>query len=143
MSEFDRNLPLANVMSRIVCIAGETQIAKILAHVRKEHARQAVSAVVFVGDMCEEKPHALYDAATGLGAPLFVFQEGDDVDAATVFKEMVRLTKPKGAYFKFSSGSARELAELLRLVARYAVGGEKALSDQRGELAVKLLGQLK
>src|SRR5262249_21815181 len=116
-------------------------IAKILAHVRQEQAQQAISAVVFIGDMCEDTPHALYDAATELGVPCFIFQEGNDVHAAGVFSEMARLTK--GAYSKFSPGSARELADLLRAVAAFAVGGRAALDDLRSEGARKLLGQLK
>ena len=63
---------LANQMSRIVCVSGQTQIGKILAHIRKEHGAQPVSAAVFVGDMCEETAYALQDAATGLGVRVFV-----------------------------------------------------------------------
>jgi len=132
---------LANTMSRITCVSGHTQIAKVLAHIRKEHAQQAVSAVVFVGDMCEDTPYALYDAATGLGVPVFIFQEGDDAHAAEVFKQIAKLTN--GAYSRFSPGAARELAELLRAVATFAVGGLTALADLRSEGARKLLGQMK
>jgi hypothetical protein len=60
--------------------------------------------------------------------------------AAQVFGEMARL---KGAHLKFAAGSARELAELLRVVAAFAVGGLTALADQRTDSARKLLGQLK
>jgi hypothetical protein len=62
----------------------------------------------------------IYDAADRLGVPVFIFQEGPDVLAAQVFGEMARLTK--GAHLKFAAGSARELAELLRAVAAFAVG---------------------
>jgi hypothetical protein len=132
---------LARLMARVTCQAGHTQYQKALEHVGKEHANQPVSAVVIVGDMCEEPAQSLYDAATGLGVPLFIFQEGDDQYAAEIFKEMARLSH--GAYSKFSSDSARELAELLRAVAAFAVGGLTALSDLRSEGARKLLGQLK
>ena len=127
---------LANQMSRIVCVSGQTQIGKILAHIRKEHGAQPVSAAVFVGDMCEETAYALQDAATGLGVRVFVFQEGDDVLAAEIFQKIVKLTN--GAYSKFHSGSARELAELLRAVASFAAGGLTALSDFRRDAARKL-----
>src|SRR5262245_33050444 len=36
---------LANSMTKIMCMAGYTQIGKILAHVRKEHAQKSVNAV--------------------------------------------------------------------------------------------------
>ena len=52
-----------------------------------------------------------------------------------------RLTK--GAHLKFAAGSARELAELLRAVAAFAVGGLTALADLRTDSARKLLGQMK
>jgi hypothetical protein len=61
--------------------------------------------------------------------------------AAQVFGEMARLTN--GAHSKFSTGSARELAELLRAVAAFAVGGLTALADLRTDSARKLLGQMK
>src|SRR5262249_12859454 len=112
---------LAHTMSRITCVSGQTQIAKILAHVRKEHAQQPVSACVLIVDMCEETSYSLQAAATGLGVPCFVFQEGDDVLAAGIFQQIAKLTN--GAYSKFHSGSARELAELLRAVAAFATGG--------------------
>jgi hypothetical protein len=132
---------LANSMTKISCMAGYTQIGKILAHVRKEHAQKPVNAAVFVGDAMEETPHALYDAAAGLGVPFFVFQEGSDPYVEQIFREISVITK--GAHAKFGTGSARELAELLRAVATYAVGGTKALADLRTDSARKLLGQLK
>lgn len=132
---------LADKMSQITCMAGYTQIGKILAHVRKEHGAQPVSAAVFVGDMCEETAYALTDTAAGLGVPCFIFQEGDDVVAAETFKQIAKLTN--GAYSKFSSGSARELADLLRAVAAFATGGLTALADLRTDSARKLLSQMK
>jgi hypothetical protein len=132
---------LAHAMSRIICVSGPTQIGKILAHVRKEHQHQPVNAMAFVGDAMEESPPTLFDAAAALGVPCFMFQEGADSEVARVFGELARLTR--GAHCKFSSGSARELAELLRAVAAFAVGGLTALSDLRTDSARKLLGQLK
>src|SRR6185312_14843941 len=41
---------LAELMSRIDCRGGQTQIAKVLSHARQEHAREKVQALVFVGD---------------------------------------------------------------------------------------------
>src|SRR5262249_58315172 len=114
-----------------------------LKHARKEHQAQPLNAIVYMGDMCEEQAQAIYDAVASLsGVPCFVFQEGDDdLIAGPIFQEMARLSR--GAYSKFSVGSARELAELLRAVAAFAVGGVTALADLRTDSARKLLGQMK
>jgi hypothetical protein len=131
---------LASTMSRVTCVSGQTQIARIFAHVRKEHAQQQVGASVYVGDMVEESPEALYDAIAGL-PPVFVFQEGNNGYAAGVFQKIAELSK--GAYSQFTPGSARELAELLRAVAAFTVGGQAALADLRTDGARKLLEQLR
>jgi hypothetical protein len=133
---------LANFMGRITCLTGETQIARALEHARKEHQTQPISAIVYVGDMCEEVAHTIYDAMAGLsGVPCFVFQEGDDPYAAPIFKEMARLSN--GAYARFDPGAAAQLRELLRAVAAFATGGLTALNDLRTDSARKLLGQMK
>jgi hypothetical protein len=153
----------ARAMRKIECEGGKTQIGKVFAHVRTEHAREKVAAVIFVGDAVEELPSELYATAAGLGTPpppLFMFQEGDvlampldqhgmplaSIDAPPqkveqVFREIARLTN--GAYARFNAGAARELAELLRAVAAFATGGLTALADLRSDSARKLLGQMK
>jgi hypothetical protein len=134
-------------MGNIRCDAGYTKYARALAHVRKEHEQQAISAVIAIGDMLEEEPRTLYDAVAGLGAPLFAFQEGNDFEQPEVarlreaFQEMARLTK--GAYHAFDAGSIAQLRELLRAVAVFATGGLNALADLRTDSARKLLGQMK
>ena len=121
---------LADLMGRIDCRGGHTQIGKVLSHARQEHARQRVQALVFVGDAMEE---GIDDLAAGagelglLGVPVFMFQEGGDPVAETAYREIVRLSR--GAYCRFDTGSAHQLAELLRAVAAYAAGGIKALAD--------------
>jgi hypothetical protein len=132
---------LQHFMGRIRCETGRTKYARAFAHVRQEHRRQAINAVIAVGDMLEEEPRALYDAVGGLGVPCFCFQEGNDVDLRRAFQELARLTN--GAYHAFDSGSIAQLRELLRAVAAFAVGGLTALADQRTDSARKLLGQLK
>jgi hypothetical protein len=131
---------LVDKMRKIPCVAGETQIARVFAHVRNECGRKPISGVVYIGDAVEEEPGVLYDAAAGL-PPLFLFQEGADPKAEMVFRELARRTK--GAYARFDSGAAHELAELLRAVAAFAAGGMRALSDLRTERARRLLTQLK
>jgi hypothetical protein len=139
---------LAQLMARVTCQTGETQIRRALERARKEHQTQPINAIVYVGDHCEESAQTLYDATTSIsGVPCFIFQEGDDphdmrfLHAAEIFKEMARLSH--GAYSQFRPGAERELAELLRAVAAFATGGLTALSDLRSAAAVKLLGQMK
>ena len=105
---------LAGKMSQVMCKAGETQLGRILKHVRREHKQKPVNVAVFVGDAMEEEPSTLYDQAAGLGVPLFMFQEGGDANVEEVFRELVRLTT--GAYRRFD-------AELCRSAARSPVRG--------------------
>jgi hypothetical protein len=133
---------LARIMTGIRCRSGETQIGKILAHIRKENISQKVSAAIFVGDAMEEiPPNPLYDAAAALGVPLFMFQEGDSRLVETTFRELARLSN--GAFCRFEPGADAKLAELLKAVAAFAVGGVTALADQRTDAARLLLGQMK
>jgi hypothetical protein len=138
---------LAALMQAIDCRGGHTQIGKVLSHARREHARQRVQAVVFVGDAMEEGIDDLSHAAGELGllgVPVFMFQEGGDPVAETAYREIARLSR--GAYCRFDTGSAAQLAELLRAVAAYAAGGIKALSDlsaRKAGGARALLAQMK
>jgi hypothetical protein len=149
---------LVGRMRTIRCLAGTTRIARVLRHIRTEHERGKIGAAIFIGDAVEEHPRELYDAAANLGVPIFMFQEGDgaviyldqrgEVSLASppqkveqVFREIARLSG--GAYGKFDAGAARQLGELLRAVAAFAVGGIAALADQCTDSARKLLGQMK
>jgi hypothetical protein len=138
---------LADLMSRIDCRGGHTQIGKVLGHARQEYGKQRVQALVFVGDAMEEKIDDLCAAAGELGllgVPVFMFQEGDDPVAENAYREIARLSR--GAYCRFDTGAAHQLGELLRAVAAYAAGGIKALTDlsaRRSGGARKLLAQLK
>jgi hypothetical protein len=58
---------LVRRMSSIRCMAGVTQIARVLRHIRSEHEREKISAAIFIGDAVEEPPSELYDAAASLG----------------------------------------------------------------------------
>ena len=134
------------LMSRIDCRGGQTQIAKILAHARRENDRRKVAALVFVGDAMEETLDRLCAGAGELalrGVPAFMFQEGYDPVCEQAFREIARLTR--GAYCRFQPGAADELGELLRAVAAYAAGGMKALAalQARSPGANKLIAQMK
>jgi hypothetical protein len=135
---------LAKTMSQIICNAGCTQIERILTHAQKETKLLRVSALVFVGDAMEENPDTLAQQANELGrlgVPAFMFQEGHDRMVEQVFRNIAELTH--GAYGRFDSGAARQLAELLKAVAVFAVGGLTALAQRVDAGSIKLLGQLK
>jgi hypothetical protein len=141
---FSDSARLAKTMSRIMCEGGHTQIEKVLTHAQKETRLLRVSALVFVGDAMEESPDTLAHEAGELGrlaVPVFMFQEGHDPEVEHVFREIARLTH--GAYCRFDPGAARQLAELLRAVAVFAVGGTAALAARQDAGAIKLLGQLR
>jgi hypothetical protein len=132
---------LQQMMTSIRCQSGHTKYARAFARVRKEHEREAINAVIVVGDALEETPAALFDAVTGLGVPFFCFQERTDPEVRRAFEEVARLTK--GAYSAFDTGSIPKLRELLQAVAVFATGGLTALADLRTDSARKLLGQMK
>jgi hypothetical protein len=138
---------LADLMTRIDCRGGHTQIGKVLAHARRETAKAKVQALVFVGDAMEEAVDDLAASAGELGmlgVPALMFHEGGDAVAERAFREIARLTK--GAYCRFDTGAADVLAELLRAAAVYAAGGVKALTDlskRRHAGATLLLRQLR
>ncbi|MCW2307250.1 VWA domain-containing protein [Rhodobium gokarnense] len=121
---------LADLMTRIDCRGGHTQIGKVLAHALKETKKEKVQALVYIGDCMEENADDLCAKAGELGlhgVPVFLFQEGGDPVADRAFKEIARLTK--GVHLRLDAASAKELGQLLRGVAAYAAGGRKALQD--------------
>ncbi|MCB4768417.1 VWA domain-containing protein [Ancylobacter sp. Lp-2] len=120
---------LGELMARIDCRGGRTQIGRVLAHAGNECERGRVGAVVFVGDAMEEALDDLCAKAGPLalrGVPVFLFQEGRDPVAERGFREIARLTG--GAWCRFDAGAAEQLAALLRAAARYAAGGQQALT---------------
>jgi hypothetical protein len=132
---------LAAAMSRVMCRSGLTQIGRVIAHAHAEDSRNKVAAVILVSDACEENPVELYAAARKLSMPVFLFQEGDDQHVATVYSTIASITR--GASCGFDAGAAARLAELLRAVVAFAIGGRKALATEKTEAAQLLLSQLK
>jgi hypothetical protein len=135
---------LLRLMERIMCHAGQTQIGKVLTHAKKETQLLKVAALVFVGDAVEENPDTLIPNASELGrlgVPVFMFQEGADRAVEKVFRQIASCSH--GAYCRFDAGAAKQLGELLKAVALYAVGGVKALEARNDAASVRLLGQLK
>jgi hypothetical protein len=138
---------LGELMERIDCRGGHTQIGRVLQHARRESETNKVQALVFVGDAMEEAIDDLCTAAGQLGllgVPAFMFQEGNDPVAEKAFREIARLSR--GAYCRFDVGAAHQLAELLRAAAAYAAGGMRALADlsaRRSSGAQRLLAQMR
>jgi hypothetical protein len=129
------------------CLAGRTQIARVLRYAGEQRRESQIDAVVFVGDCCEEDVDQVGHEAGQLGLlglPVFVFQEGDDRIASRLFPQIAKLTR--GAYSKFDRNSPDQLKRLLGAVAAYAAGGREALvkySKDKGGIAALLTHQLK
>jgi hypothetical protein len=138
----DNAKDLLKAMSAVQCLGGHTQIARVLSHSIREHKRNTVKALVFIGDSLEEPVDELCHLAGELallGVPIFVFQEGQDTNACRGFKQLAKLSR--GAYCPFDMASPHQLGELLAAVAVFATGGYKALKDfsQRGSDSLKRL----
>ena len=135
---------LRNLMLGIACLAGQTQVGKVLKHAAAETGKKQVSALVYIGDAIEENIEQLCQKAGELGVRgvrCFFFQDGHNPMAERGFREMARLTG--GAYLHLGPDSAKELAALLSAVAVYARGGLKALSESTRPEARLLLEQMK
>jgi len=138
---------LLRAMTAVTCLAGRTQIARVLRHALKETKRRKVDALVFVGDCVEEDVDELGHLAGELGllgVPCFVFHEGDEPIARNAFEQIARLSG--GACCRFDAASARELRDLLSAVAVYAAGGRRALADfsqRRGGATLRLTHQVR
>jgi hypothetical protein len=119
---------LTDLMGKIDCRGGQTQIGRVLRHVRDEAGRAPVKALVYVGDAMEEPIDDVCAAAGELGlvgVKAFMFHEGHDAVAGDAFQEIARLTG--GAYARFDASAPGSLANLMRAAAAYASGGVAAL----------------
>ena len=138
---------LARLMSAVRCLAGRTQIGRLLRYAGEQRRESRLDAVVFVGDCCEEDVDQVGHEAGELGLlglPVFVFQEGSDRVASRLFPQIARLTR--GAYCKFDRSSPDQLRRLLGAVAAYAAGGREALlkyGKDKGGVAALLTNQMK
>jgi hypothetical protein len=138
---------LAKTMTSVMCLAGQTQIARILSHGLKEAEKRKVNALVFVGDCMEEDVDHLGHLAGQLGLkglPCFLFHEGNDPIARNAFEQIAKLSG--GACCSFDASSPKQLQDLLSAVAVYAAGGRKALADfseKRGGVTRQLTHQVR
>lgn len=122
------------LMSSVFCMAGQTQVGKVLKHARNQATRSGIRAVVYVGDCFEEDVDAVGQVAGELGilgVPVFTFHEGHDANAERAFRQIAKLSG--GAYVHFDGASADMLKKLLGAVAVFAAGGRGAL-DQYASL---------
>ena len=137
---------LISRMVKVRCLAGRTQIRKVLRHALSETAKRKVDALVFIGDVVEEDVDALGELAGQLGlvgTPVFVFHEGNEPVSRRVFEQIARLSG--GACSSFDAGSASQLRELLTAVAVFSAGGRPALEDygrRQGGRALQLTRQV-
>jgi hypothetical protein len=138
---------LARLMGSVRCLAGRTQIGRVLRYAAEQRRESRINAVVFVGDCCEEDVDQVGHEAGQLGLlglPVFVFQDGNDRTASNIFPQVAKLTQ--GAYCKFDRSSPDQLKRLLGSVAAYAAGGRDALlkyGKDRGGVAALLSNQMK
>lgn len=135
---------LVRLMRSVRCVAGKTQIARVLRHAAGEARRKPVQALVFVGDCMEEDVDELGRLAGELGllgTRAFVFHEGRDPVAGRAFRHIAELTR--GACLPFSPASAADLRALLGGVAAFAAGGRRALAALAGRSGgtIRLLEQ--
>jgi hypothetical protein len=131
---------LARLMGAVRCLAGRTQIGRLLRYAGDQRRDNRLDAVVFVGDCCEEDVDQVGHEAGQLGLlglPVFVFQEGEDRVASRIFPQIAKLTR--GAYCKFDRNSPDQLKRLLGAVAAYAAGGREALLKYGREKGVAAL----
>lgn len=128
---------LLDQMSYVSCEPGATQIGRVIHHALETHsASHPVRAVILVGDACEESLAPLASLAGRCAIkkmPLFLFQEGHDVQTRGTFERLAQLSN--GAYAPFDASSADQLRALLAAVSRFASGGIAALrqSNTRGD----------
>ena len=119
---------LVRRMRGVQCVAGQTQVGRLLSFAAEETRSRKINAVAFVGDAFEENVDAVGHAAGQLGllgVPVFVFQEGHDPVAEQAFRAVARLSG--GAWSRFDAGSADQLRKLMGAVAAYAAGGRAAM----------------
>jgi len=128
---------LAELMTKVRCATGYTQIGRVLRHVLSESREHTIRALVYVGDCCEESGEELFALAEQLKRrkiPIFVFHEGSDSIAEPIFQRLAQITD--GIYASFDTGSAEQLRKLLAGAADYAAGRYRSIGDLRNVLLI-------
>ena len=134
---------LLDLMQRVTCAGGMTQIERLLREVAREAAKRPVKALIFVGD-CFEEPEDEVLAIAGklalLNTPVIMLQEGYVPQATSAFSKIAKLSG--GAHLPFTSGSAEHLRRLLGVAVSFAVGGRELLERDGSAAAREVLKQL-
>src|SRR4029077_2762754 len=105
---------------------------KVLLHAHKEAKLLPVTALVFVGDACEEDIDNLASQANKLAklhVPAVISQEAHNPKVESAFRTIAQYTH--GAYARLDQGAAQQLGELLKAVAVFAAGGVAALEESK------------
>lgn len=126
---------LAELMNKVRCSSGYTQIGRVLRHVIDAGRGHAIRALVYVGDCCEENGEELFLLAEQLKRqriPIFLFHEGYDSIAEPIFRRLAEITD--GIYASFDAGSADQLRKLLTGAAEYAAGKHQSIGVLRNTL---------
>jgi hypothetical protein len=127
---------LADLMNKIDCVGGMTQIGRVFGHALREHEKAPVGALTVIADAFEENIEDVAPLASKLGmvgCPIFMFQDvlqGRDITARNAFRLFA--LKSGGAYFEFNPNTSRAvelLSEQLNAVARLAVGDANAVQN--------------
>jgi hypothetical protein len=146
---------IVQLMNKIDCIGGMTQIGRVLKHTLRENERAPVQRLVFIGDACEEIGDRYVVADLGLeeegvnelevslvdlagalgraGVPIHIFQEGRDPDVMRLFRTLA--LRSGGEYCEFNPAKLDILAEQLGAVARLAVGDAMAITHKKGRVS--------
>jgi hypothetical protein len=66
--------------------------------------------------------------------PIFVFHEGSDSVAESIFRHLAQITD--GIYASFDAGSTEQLRKLLAGAADYAAGRYRSIGDLRNVLLI-------
>ena len=130
----DARALVAASSSTIACHAGRLpEIGGVFTHSAEEHRRQAVNAVVFIGDALKKSRPSSTPRPAELRRRVFCL-EGQS-NAARIFAGVADITA--GALMAFDDGAAQHLGDLLRSVAIFATGGLTALgAEKNAELEV-------
>ncbi len=134
---------LLDLMQRVSCAGGMTQIGRLLREAAREAAKHPVKALIFVGDSFEELEDevlAIAGKLALLNTPVIMLQEGYVPQATNAFSKIATLSG--GAHLPFASGSAEHLRRLLGAAVSFAVGGRELLERDGSAAAREVLRQL-
>jgi len=140
-------IDLVRLMTSVTCLAGRTQVERVLQHAIRGSNDAPIDALVYVGDSMEESVDRIGELAGQLkliNLPLFIFQEGHDIGTSEAFRQFARLSG--GAYCSFDNNSAGQLGKLLTAAALYATGGRSAIERfgaLNGPLVRDVVAQIK